>query len=56
MGVTPLESSFGIGFCFLSAEEEVQYDDEGVSPENATSLTRWLTELATGMRRHTAAL
>ena len=22
MGVTPLESSFGIGFCFLSTEDE----------------------------------
>jgi hypothetical protein len=25
MGVTPLESSFSIAFCFLSAEDEVQY-------------------------------
>jgi hypothetical protein len=24
--VTPLESSFSIGFCFLSAEDEVQYN------------------------------
>jgi hypothetical protein len=26
MGVTPLESSFSIGFCFLSTEDEAQYN------------------------------